>query len=827
MVDPNPARGMPLALMRFWLTGKGAAKIRWNMPGDFKRCVRALRKYFPTNPEGLCNILHTKATGGPPGHGSAEHAMEAPSEALVAAAQVLLASQQVLGDDLWAGPLAPINRPTGEPGRSRIFEHGALDHRVLPLPLAHRRVDANGHAGAVTVGRILGVGVGPDHTGQEFMWGWGDWLDASIVPEVTEARYLVEQGVAGASVDPGGRMRVTINPETGDEHITLFTVGGATLVRIAAFDGMRLVNLTEGEWPDDDPDMDHSALDMDPGTPDCGCGEAAVEEVPGQAFTVNPSGWHGLPLAVREAVFDNDDAVKRITAWSSGGQDVAKLRQAFMWRDDRLPETDVTSYRLPVGDIINGRLTMVYHAIYAAAALLSGAHGGLPNVPDRDKAALRGVISEIYPEMASAFNDSSIRAPWDSPAAVTAREQGMSVDYAADPKEPYGDVKYADPGYQDDGKKRYPLDSEEHCRAAWSYINQADNAAEYSPDELKAIKGRIAAALKRYGVVVDTERQDMSMDDYEYAVRTTRQFPVAPPRKWFDDPQLSSKTPLSVDPSGRVFGHLAAWNECHRDVTMNACVLAPRSRKGYAPFHLGEVFTAEGDSIRVGKIVMDTRHAGTNLRYAAAAIHYDNTGDEVAVVRAGEDEFGIWVAGAVVPEADAKKVAKLRRSPLSGDWRRVDGNLELTAALAVNVPAFPVFEMDADGEQMSLVAAGSVMHEGMEPDHQVEFEVAKDTDGDQQDRAWLLEEILADEQAILQWQRARQLADLFAAMGEEPPAVPGVDPVYGEPAMLTRQLDARFSIVEDTPGEDNDGDGQPDQEGATDDGQQAPVPTPV
>lgn len=35
MVDPNPARGMPAQLQRYWLAGKGAAKIRWNTPGDF------------------------------------------------------------------------------------------------------------------------------------------------------------------------------------------------------------------------------------------------------------------------------------------------------------------------------------------------------------------------------------------------------------------------------------------------------------------------------------------------------------------------------------------------------------------------------------------------------------------------------------------------------------------------------------------------------------------------------------------------------------------------------------------------------------------------
>src|SRR6266568_9489711 len=73
---------------------------------------------------------------------------------------------------------------------------------------------------------------------------------------------------------------------------------------------------------------------------------------------------------------------------------------------------------------------------------------------------------------------------------------------ASDSSKPYGDVTYADPGYQSDGVKRYPLDSEAHCRAAWSYINMPKNAGKYSSDEVALIKGRIRAALKKYGVTV-------------------------------------------------------------------------------------------------------------------------------------------------------------------------------------------------------------------------------------------------------------------------------------------------------------------------------------
>jgi hypothetical protein len=73
---------------------------------------------------------------------------------------------------------------------------------------------------------------------------------------------------------------------------------------------------------------------------------------------------------------------------------------------------------------------------------------------------------------------------------------------AQDPAKPYGNVEYADPGYQKDGKKRYPLDNETHIRAAWSYINQADNAAKYSAADLAKVKAKIQAAMKRIGADV-------------------------------------------------------------------------------------------------------------------------------------------------------------------------------------------------------------------------------------------------------------------------------------------------------------------------------------
>jgi len=70
------------------------------------------------------------------------------------------------------------------------------------------------------------------------------------------------------------------------------------------------------------------------------------------------------------------------------------------------------------------------------------------------------------------------------------------IEARKDAAKPYGDVSYADPGYQDDGVKRYPIHTEKNIRAAWSYINMPRNQNAYSADQVKKIKARIVAAWK-------------------------------------------------------------------------------------------------------------------------------------------------------------------------------------------------------------------------------------------------------------------------------------------------------------------------------------------
>ena len=64
----------------------------------------------------------------------------------------------------------------------------------------------------------------------------------------------------------------------------------------------------------------------------------------------------------------------------------------------------------------------------------------------------------------------------------------------------YGDVEFADPT-----NKKYPIDTPEHVRAAWSYINHRDNAAKYDRDEVETIKDRIKRAAKKHDVEISED----------------------------------------------------------------------------------------------------------------------------------------------------------------------------------------------------------------------------------------------------------------------------------------------------------------------------------
>lgn len=209
----------------------------------------------------------------------------------------------------------------------------------------------------------------------------------------------------------------------------------------------------------------------------------------------------------------------------------------------------------------------------------------------------------------------------------------------------------------------------------------------------------------------DEEEEELPVEEDELSARralVAAAGPNRPPREWFRDPQLDEPTGITITEGGRIFGHLATWGMAHiayEDYQTNP----PQSPSSYAYFHTGAVLTEDGTEVATGRITLNAAHASDKAGANATLAHYENTGLAAADVRAGEDVHGIWVAGAVRPHLSEKDVRSLRGAPLSGDWRRIQGNLELVAALAVNVAGFPIPRpqgMVASGNMHSLVASG-------------------------------------------------------------------------------------------------------------------------
>lgn len=171
--------------------------------------------------------------------------------------------------------------------------------------------------------------------------------------------------------------------------------------------------------------------------------------------------------------------------------------------------------------------------------------------------------------------------------------------------------------------------------------------------------------------------------------------PDTPPREWFREPSdVSPLGALTVTDEGRVYGYVAPAGVRHRSFQQKS-VYVPLRNVDYSRFHGGETIVADGGRVSTGNITMNCGHATTAVKLsgAKAAEHYDNTCSVVATACVGENEHGVWIAGALLPDVDVAMVRRMMACRLSGDWRtHLDrhGWREFVAALLVPVPGFPM-----------------------------------------------------------------------------------------------------------------------------------------
>lgn len=386
-------------LRQYWIRGAGAAKIRWNTPGDFTRCVRQLRKYV-RDPEGLCAEYHHEATGMWPGDkrnqdsaAPAEGQMEAnmPNDQTPATSQDCPPGQHPTPE----GECVPDAEVDGEPGLPehfhaimhvegistglRIFEPDALDWRGPPFAFhwqrgssAHSGQPATVHIGNVTRAERDGVTLhgwgrfdlrspdGLDYA-RRLAEGFERWVSIGLDESLKESDivYVWPEGAESASAD--GVDMLFVDPEE-----MRFQRG-----RIAELTGVSVPAQAEAT--------------IEPT-------QALIDELAALGVLVAAAvGAHDT--ATVDGEWDADTNVKRLP----DDADADALRQVFAW----LPDADPTksAAKLPHHEVSEdgqpGAANLT--ACSAGIAALHGARGGT-TIPEADT---RGVYDHLAAHLRS------------------------------------------------------------------------------------------------------------------------------------------------------------------------------------------------------------------------------------------------------------------------------------------------------------------------------------------------------------------------------------------------------------------------------------------
>lgn len=127
--------------------------------------------------------------------------------------------------------------------------------------------------------------------------------------------------------------------------------------------------------------------------------------------------YQDLPLATRQTAWDSGAARRRIASWAGvespsdlqSSSKQARYRRAFLWYDRGRAEL-LGSYKMPIATVTNERLTAVPRAIFAAAAVMRGARGGV-DIPSADRSGIISHLNRYYSKMGmkSPFSEKGFR----------------------------------------------------------------------------------------------------------------------------------------------------------------------------------------------------------------------------------------------------------------------------------------------------------------------------------------------------------------------------------------------------------------------------------
>lgn len=690
-------RGQAEKLRRYWTFGPGAAKIRWGMPGDWSRCVRHLAKYLGVRAKGYCQLRHHDALGiytgthaklDREGHGKVsvlprskrnfsndEFIMEEvwghntgkptviTDKDLMMPMDVIHGQHDHMYDADWK-PEDEVESMLNDPAvceemcNYNVTEHSSED----PCWDGYKQIgfkDKNGKhipncvrasAGVVaSAADVLRSYWTAGKGGDKVRWGeFGDWsrcvrnLDKYFGSRSRGYCALLAQEVNGTWV----------GDVENKQFFARLGFGSETSINAFSTDvinsSKRVIELSQ---------LSAKTAELRNRVSLVAAGISVDENAPvdGARFSI--------PLVIPEEHESGDGR-----SFEKGAISIRELPLPLMWQ---IQTSDGHSGSVVVGRI--DHMERIENGIGNATGVFdTGVHGAEAQRMVQN-GFLRGVSADMdqfeAKEIKSKKNDSDEAAESDSVdinngKLVISKARVMGVTIVPKPAFQECQISIAPSG---------DTNQEETVLPNGIYADDAD-----ASDALSLVAcGFVAGAI-----------------------------PVQPPSEWFKNPNLDKPTPLTVDDTGRVFGHIAAWHVDH--IGLSFGTKPPRSRSNYSYFHTGVVRADDNKDYPVGQLTLAGGHADLTASAAEAVKHYDDTASAIADVHAGEDRFGIWVAGALRPSAQPEQIRALRASAPSGDWRPIQGSLELVAVCQVNVPGFPIARARvASGAVMALVAAGA------------------------------------------------------------------------------------------------------------------------
>lgn len=252
-------------------------------------------------------------------------------------------------------------------------------------------------------------------------------------------------------------------------------------------------------------------------------------------------------------------------------------------------------------------------------------------------------------------------------------------------------------------------------RAVFRAIGQAAgrlDQTQIAASDLGGVKARLRGLYESAAKAFD----DPTISAPSGLTASASAIPLAAPAAWFMYPEFDGPTRWTVLDDGRCFGHIGLHEGVAEATPHLGWLMAGRrifapnntrfTRHNSKPYRV-----AEGYDIAVGCMVINTDHAPTDpwTTAAMAADHYANTGFLAAYGRAGKDQWGDWFAGVLAPGLTPEQFVTTKAMSLSGDWREIDGEVQLICALGCNIEALhtpiPRQLIGEDGRILALTAA--------------------------------------------------------------------------------------------------------------------------